>query len=86
MSAFEILQEDRLQTEIILQLHLKTLRKALGRQLQETKKRQTEELEKRIYQNSVLSTNVDRMPEEEKEVNHKTRYVLFKMTVVLCSS
>lgn len=82
MSTFETLKEDRLQTEIFLQLHLKTLRKALGQQLQETKARQTEELEKRIYQNSLLSTNVDGRPEDEKEPNHKTRYVLFKKTVV----
>ncbi|XP_037833705.1 protein FAM161B isoform X2 [Kryptolebias marmoratus] len=66
MSKCDTLLEDGLQSEILLQLHLQTMRKALRQQLQETNRRQTEELDKRVYQNSLLSTNA-----EEKELNRK---------------
>lgn len=75
MSKFESLLTDGLQSEIFLQLHLKAIRKALGQQLQETKMQQTEELEKRIYQNSLLSTNGDGKSGDEKDLNLNPRYV-----------
>ncbi|KAK5614448.1 hypothetical protein CRENBAI_024361 [Crenichthys baileyi] len=46
--------------------HLKVLRMALQQQLQETKRKQTEELDKRIHQNTLLSTDTYQKYEGER--------------------
>ncbi|XP_008282365.1 protein FAM161B [Stegastes partitus] len=71
----EALLEDRLRSELMLKQHLKALRKTLRQQLQETQRRQTEELEKRIHQDALLSADVDRESHDRKEQNHQTKYV-----------
>lgn len=60
----DTLLEDGLQSELMLQLHLKALREALKQQLQETERIQTEELEKRIQQNAHLSADSSKNPTE----------------------
>ncbi|XP_005724105.1 protein FAM161B [Pundamilia nyererei] len=60
----DTLLEDGLQSELMLQLHLKALREALKQQLQETERIQTEELEKRIQQNAHLSADSSENPTE----------------------
>lgn len=60
----DTLLEDGLQSELMLQLHLKALREALKQQLQETERIQTEELEKRIQQNTHLSADSSENPTE----------------------
>ncbi|XP_029981937.1 protein FAM161B [Sphaeramia orbicularis] len=59
MSKLDMLLRDGIQSELILKEHLKTLSESLREQLQETEKRQREDLESRIHQNTLLSTNVD---------------------------
>ncbi|XP_028294236.1 protein FAM161B [Gouania willdenowi] len=54
MSMVDNLLKDGLHSELILQQHLKSLRKTLKQQLQEAERTQTEELERRIEQNAVL--------------------------------
>ncbi|XP_023147881.1 protein FAM161B [Amphiprion ocellaris] len=75
MPKLETLVEDRLRSEQMLQLHLKALRKTLRQQLQETHRRQTEELEKRIHLDALLSTDVDRESDVQKTHNHPTKHV-----------
>lgn len=55
MLKLETLLEDGRRSEIFLQQHLSAFREALQKQLQETERKQTEELEKRIHQNALLS-------------------------------
>ncbi|XP_072220817.1 protein FAM161B [Leuresthes tenuis] len=75
MSKADTVLEDGLRTELMLQLHLKALRKTLKQQLQETERRQTEELERRIYQNALLSAGVDGKSGDVEESNHKPKLV-----------
>ncbi|XP_068563041.1 protein FAM161B isoform X2 [Cebidichthys violaceus] len=56
MPKLETLVADGLRSELMLQQHLKALSEALRQQLQEIETRQKEELERRIHQNSLLST------------------------------
>lgn len=70
MSKLETMLEDGLRSELMLQQQLKTLSKNLRQQLQETERRQREELERRIHQNALLSTDVDRESGDKNEVNH----------------
>ncbi|XP_075964403.1 protein FAM161B [Anarhichas minor] len=56
MPKLETLEADGLRSELMLQQHLKALSEALRQQLQEIETRQKEELERRIHQNSLLST------------------------------
>ncbi|KAM6917412.1 protein FAM161B [Lycodopsis pacificus] len=56
MPKLETLEADGLRSELMLQQHLKALSEALRQQLQEVETRQKEELERRIHQNSLLST------------------------------
>ena len=83
MSKADTVLEDGLQTELMLQLHLKALRKTLKQQLQETERRQTEELERRIYQNALLSAGVDGMSGDVDEMNHKPKYASSNGSFVL---
>ncbi|MED6260502.1 hypothetical protein ATANTOWER_020241 [Ataeniobius toweri] len=66
MSKCDTLLEEGLQTELIFKAHLKVLRMALQQQLQETKRKQTEELDKRIHQNTLFSTDTSQKYEEER--------------------
>ncbi|KAM9341276.1 protein FAM161B [Symphorus nematophorus] len=61
MSKLETLLEDGVRSELRLQQQLKALGEALRQQLQETEKRQREELERRIHQNALLSTDQERV-------------------------
>nr|XP_046268621.1 protein FAM161B isoform X2 [Scatophagus argus] len=72
MSKLETLLQDGLRSELVLQQHLKALSEALGQQLQETEKRQREELEKRIHQNALLSKNQEY---NDPSRNHQTKPV-----------
>ncbi|KAM4542016.1 protein FAM161B isoform 2-T3 [Odontesthes bonariensis] len=83
MSKVDTVLEDGLRTELMLQLHLKALRKTLKQQLQETERRQTEELERRIYQNALLSEAVDGKSGDVEEINHKPRFVGIKRSTSL---
>ncbi|XP_037602432.1 protein FAM161B isoform X1 [Sebastes umbrosus] len=60
MPKLDTLPEDGLRSELLLRQQLKALSETLRQQLQETETRQKEELERRILQNSLLSTDVDR--------------------------
>ncbi|KAK2826109.1 hypothetical protein Q5P01_020323 [Channa striata] len=55
-NVLDTLLEEGLRSELLLQQQLRALSEAFRQQLQETEKRQTEELEKRIHQNALLST------------------------------
>lgn len=78
MSKVEALLEDGLRSELMLKQQLKTLSETLRQQLQEAEKRQTEELERRIHQNNLLSTDSDK-----KEVNRQTKWVFSTFFCVL---
>ncbi|XP_020569613.1 protein FAM161B [Oryzias latipes] len=69
MSKLDTLLQDGLQSELTLQYNIKALRKTLRQQLQETKMRQTEELEKRVQQNSLLSAEIEKMSDDKEELN-----------------
>lgn len=71
MSKLETLLKDGLRSELLLQQQLSALREALQLQLQETEKRQTEELEKRIHQNALLSTG-ERDSGHSNDLNNQT--------------
>lgn len=71
MSKLENLLEDGLRSELMLQQQLKALSEALRKQLQETESRQREELERRIHQNTLLST--DQESSDQNEVNHQAK-------------
>ncbi|XP_073340219.1 protein FAM161B [Pagrus major] len=73
MSKLETLLEDGLRSELMLQQQLKALSEALRKQLQETESRQREELERRIHQNALLST--DPASGDQNEVNHQAKHV-----------
>lgn len=66
MSKGDTLFEDALGSDLILKAHLKALRTALQLQLQEMKRRQTEELDKRIHQNTLLSTDTNQKYDEKR--------------------
>ncbi|XP_028251869.1 protein FAM161B [Parambassis ranga] len=74
MSKLDPLLEKGLRSELQLQERLKALREAVRLQLQETEKRQIEELEKRISQNARLSEDVESKPSDKEEQNHYTLY------------
>lgn len=59
MSKLDPWLEDGLRSELVLQQQLKALSDALRQQLQETEKRQREDLEIRIHQNALLSADQD---------------------------
>ncbi|KAF6718693.1 Protein FAM161B [Oryzias melastigma] len=69
MAKLDTLQQDGLQSELMLQYHLKTLRKTLKQQLDETKMRQTVDLEKRVHQNSLLLAELDKKSSKKEELN-----------------
>lgn len=71
MPKLETLLEDGLRSELMLKQHLKALSETLRQQLQETQRRQKEKLERRIHQNSLLSTDVD--PESRNEMKHQAK-------------
>ena len=71
MSKLETLLEDGLRSELMLQQQLKALRESLKQQLQETDRRQREELERRIYQNALLST--DQKSGDKNEQKHQAK-------------
>ncbi|KAK5916718.1 hypothetical protein CgunFtcFv8_011672 [Champsocephalus gunnari] len=73
MPKLETLLEDGLRSELILKQHLKALSETLRQQLQETQRRQKEKLERRIHQNSLLSTDVD--PESRNEMKHQAKHL-----------
>ncbi|XP_029900779.1 protein FAM161B [Myripristis murdjan] len=69
----ETLLEERLRSEQKFQQHLEALREALRQQLQETDRRQREDLDRRIHQNSLLSGDTDRESHVGKQ-DHQNRY------------
>lgn len=71
MSKLENLLEDGLRSELMLQQQLKALSEAFRKQLQETESRQREELERRIHQNTLLST--DQESSDQNEMNHQAK-------------
>ncbi|XP_030299448.1 protein FAM161B isoform X2 [Sparus aurata] len=73
MSKLENLLEDGLRSELMLQQQLKALSEAFRKQLQETESRQREELERRIHQNTLLST--DQESSDQNEMNHQAKHV-----------
>ncbi|KAM9708949.1 protein FAM161B isoform 1-T2 [Menidia menidia] len=75
MSKADFWQQDELKAELMLQFHLKTLRTTLREQLQETMRRQTEELERRILQNALLSSDVNGKSGDVKALNNKQKYL-----------
>ncbi|KAM3871363.1 protein FAM161B [Diretmus argenteus] len=72
MSDVKTLLTDRLRSEQMFEHQLKALRKALRQQLQETEKRQREDLERRIHRNSLLSSDTDRESSDDKQPDHQT--------------
>lgn len=80
----DTLLEDGLQSELMLQLHLKALRETLKQQLQETERIQTEELEKRIQQNAHLSADSSKNTSGNKKnpTEYVTSYYLFFLAFV----
>uniref|UniRef100_A0A096M0X2 FAM161 centrosomal protein B n=1 Tax=Poecilia formosa TaxID=48698 RepID=A0A096M0X2_POEFO len=77
---------ERLRSELMLKAHLKALRTALQLQLQETKSRQTEELDKRIHQNTLLSSDKNQKYDERLEhVKHTIVYFVLLNTRRLSS-
>lgn len=71
MSKLENLLEDGLRSELMLQQQLKALSEAFRKQLQETESRQREELERRIHQNTLLST--DQESSDQNDMNHQAK-------------
>lgn len=71
MPKLDTLPEDGLRSELLLRQQLKALSETLRQQLQETETRQKEELERRILQNSLLSTDVDRGYGDRNELKAK---------------
>ncbi|KAM9842953.1 protein FAM161B [Aulostomus maculatus] len=59
MLKLEDLLADGLNSELILRQQLRSLRETLMQQLQQTERRQREELEKRIHHNALISADVD---------------------------
>ncbi|XP_034419202.1 protein FAM161B isoform X2 [Cyclopterus lumpus] len=70
MPKLDTLLAERLRSELMLQQQLKALSEALRQQLQETVTRQNEELERRIYQNSLLSESGD-----QSKLKHQVKHV-----------
>ncbi|KAG7238559.1 hypothetical protein INR49_030832 [Caranx melampygus] len=81
MSKVEALLEDGLRSELMLKQQLKTLSETLSQQLQEAEKRQTEELERRIHQNNLLSTDTQHKSSDEKEVNCQTNHIRTRWSI-----
>ncbi|XP_070698508.1 protein FAM161B [Pempheris klunzingeri] len=73
MSKLDTLVEDGLRSELMLQQQLKALSKALRQQLQETERRQRNELEKRIHQDAVLSSDVGQESGGKNAVKHESK-------------
>ncbi|KAI3367755.1 hypothetical protein L3Q82_026592 [Scortum barcoo] len=73
MPKLETLLQDGLRSELMLQQQLKALSEALRQQLQETERRQREELERRIHLNALLSK--DQKSGDKHELNHQTKCV-----------
>ncbi|XP_037341587.2 protein FAM161B isoform X2 [Pungitius pungitius] len=71
MPKLEILETDALRSELMLRQHLKALSEALGQQLQETKTRQKEELDRRIHENSLLSAESS----DRNKMKHQAKHV-----------
>lgn len=69
----ETLLGERLRSEQKFQQHLEALGEALRQQLQETGRRQREDLDRRIHQNSLLSGDTGRESHVGKQ-DHQTRY------------
>ncbi|KAM6968825.1 protein FAM161B [Tautogolabrus adspersus] len=74
MSKLETFLEEGLRSELILQQQLKTLKEALRKQLQETQREQREELERRIHQNTLLSTYDNHESGDKNEVNQHAKH------------
>ncbi|XP_060918365.1 protein FAM161B isoform X2 [Labrus mixtus] len=74
MSKLETFLEEGLRSELILQQQLKTLKEALMKQLQETQKEQREELERRIHQNTLLSTYDNHESGDKNKVNQHAKH------------
>ncbi|XP_022606715.1 protein FAM161B [Seriola dumerili] len=81
MSKLEALLEDGLRSELMLKQQLKTLSEALRQQLQESEKRQTEELERRIHQDALLSTDIHQESSDKKEVNRQPKDVGMRRSI-----
>lgn len=77
MSECDTLLVERLRSELMLKAHLKALRTGLQLQLQETKSRQTEELDKRIHQNTLLSSDKNQKYDDERLEHVKHTVVYF---------
>ncbi|KAG7510469.1 hypothetical protein JOB18_022247 [Solea senegalensis] len=75
MSKMNALLEDGFTSEMMLQQHLNGLKEALVQQLQETEKKHTQELEKKLYQNALLSTDEQLEYSDKKQVNCNTKHV-----------
>ncbi|KAM8915439.1 protein FAM161B [Spinachia spinachia] len=71
MPKLEALETDGLRSELILRQHLKALSEALRQQLQESETRQKEELDRRIHQNSLLSTESS----DRNKIKHQNKHV-----------
>lgn len=83
MPKVEALLEDGLRSELILKQQLKSLSETLRQQLQEAEKRQTAELETRIHQNALLSTDIQQRSGDKKEVNCQTKWVFTTLFYIL---
>ncbi|XP_068436135.1 protein FAM161B [Clinocottus analis] len=70
MAKLDTLLADRLRSELILKQQRKALSEALRQQLQETETRQKEELERRIHQNALLSTQSG----DQNKLKHGTKH------------
>lgn len=73
MSNLKAWLEDEHRSELILKHQLKALSEALSQQLQETDNRHIEELERRIHQDALLSTDVHQESGVKKELNRQTK-------------
>ena len=71
MPKLETLLDDGVGSERSLQEQLKALSEALRLELQETERIQTEELDKRIHQNELLSP--DHKPSDKNELDHQNQ-------------
>ncbi|XP_015242335.1 PREDICTED: protein FAM161B [Cyprinodon variegatus] len=75
MSVCDNLLEERLRSELVLKANLKTLRKTLEQQLQEMKRRQTEELDKSIHWNTLLLTDTNLNDDIERFAGRRSTLV-----------
>ncbi|AWP16560.1 putative protein FAM161B [Scophthalmus maximus] len=86
MSNLKAWLEDEHTSELILKHQLKALSEALSQKLQETDNRHIEELERRIHQDALLSTDVHQESGVKKELNRQTKHLEMRRSISALTS